>query len=284
MNRRYQEIPSLPGILRLSPRAFCSCPFKIIPDGHPFSGPQKIYYATMSPFSFESSELRDSHSTFACHQWLLGEIEINPQGGLALLRKVSKLLLFTGWHMYWLFEPEKAKPLGPVAQGFVSLFGNGWQLAIPSSVLHPGHVMCLWISCCITLVYIMVAFCDIRRLIHVDSPAAQMSMWFGQGRKQGIFHLLFHLRNENLHLHPLAKFEYGKIHCSAELCWQSLLFSSSRDCLRSVIAGTWWAWAVLPACPGLQVDYPLYFLLAHWESSLRIFLPLPFFSASLKGF
>lgn len=159
MNRRYQEIPSLPGILHLSPRAFCSCPFKIIPNRHPFSGPQKIYYATMSPFSFESSELRDSHSTFAYHQWLLGEIEINPQGGLALLRKVSKLLLFTGCHMYWLFEPEKAKPIGPVAQGsefiwewltacYPQLCASSWTCNVPLNQLlhHLGlhHGCILW--------------------------------------------------------------------------------------------------------------------------------------------
>jgi len=35
------------------------------------------------------------------------------------------LLLFTGWHMYWLFESEKAKSLVPAAQGFMSLFRNG---------------------------------------------------------------------------------------------------------------------------------------------------------------
>lgn len=176
VNRRYQEIPGLPCILHLSPISFLLVSFQVIPTGYPFSGPQRRYYATVSPFSFESSELGDSHSTFAYHQWLPGETEINPQGGLALLRKVSVLLLFTGWHMYWLFESEKAKSLVPAAQGFMSLFRNGWQLAIPGSVLHPGHVMCLWVSHCITLVYIMVAFCDIRRLIHVDWPAAQMSM------------------------------------------------------------------------------------------------------------
>lgn len=43
--------------------------------------------------------------------------QINPEGGLALVRQVSEPLQMTDWRdMYWLFELEREESLGPVAQ------------------------------------------------------------------------------------------------------------------------------------------------------------------------
>lgn len=69
----------------------------------------------------------------------------------------------------------------------MSLFGDCWQLAVPSSVPHPGRARCLWVSCCITSVYIMVTVCGIIGLIHVDSLAAQMFIRSALGRRLGHF-------------------------------------------------------------------------------------------------
>lgn len=88
------------------------------------------------------------------------------------------------WYVLVIWTGEGKIPWA-CCPGFMSLFGDGWRLAVPSSVPHPGRARCLWVSCCITSVCIMVMVCGIIGLIHVDSSAAQMSIRSALGRRLG---------------------------------------------------------------------------------------------------
>lgn len=84
--------------------------------GYPSAAPQRRYGVVTSSFS-EPGEPGNVAVPSLIVSDLTGETEIDPQGGLALLREVSEPLLITGWHdMCWLFELERAKSLGPAAQ------------------------------------------------------------------------------------------------------------------------------------------------------------------------
>lgn len=84
--------------------------------GYPSAAPQRRYRVVTSSFS-EPGEPGNVTVPSLIVSDLTGETEIDPQGGLALLREVSEPLLITGWHdMCWLFELERAKSLGPAAQ------------------------------------------------------------------------------------------------------------------------------------------------------------------------
>lgn len=165
----------------------------------------------------------------------------------------------------------------------MSLFGDGWQLAVPSSVPHPGRARCLWVSCCITSFYIMVTVCAIIGLIHVDSPAAKMSIdW------DVVFLLSSYLSKVLFNTALSQAWIWGdSLHCRAlleilpsptTLLSRVFLLSSlqfRKQCPMSPRCAAKWCMSA--------VCCPLQFLMAHWGKYVSIFLPLPFFPPCSMG-
>ena len=145
---------------------------KILCSDQPLSPPSMVSQAVVtapllvvSDLASETNQSRRRTCSFKGSQWAFAHYKL-------------------AWYVLDIWTREGKIPWA-CCPGFMSLFGDDWQHAVPSSVPHPGRARCLWVSCCITSVYIMVTVCGIIGLIHVDSSAAQMSIQSALGRRPG---------------------------------------------------------------------------------------------------